>query len=66
MSKSDENQVGINLVQSLREYLMAYGGMNFQTAQQIAEGFDRHINWVDWIEVNNGTKVYSQSWVLNK
>jgi hypothetical protein len=60
----NKNPTGIVLVQSLREYLIAYANMNLEDAQRIASGFDNHINWVDWIEVKNGTKIFTATWTI--
>jgi hypothetical protein len=65
LKKKQENKVGISLVQALREFLIANNNMSLAQAQEIAENFDTFINWVDWIELKNGTVVFDRGWELN-
>ena len=65
LKKKQENKVGISLVQALREFLIANNNMTLAQAQEIAESFDTFINWVDWIELKNGTVVFDRGWELN-
>ncbi len=41
--------MGIELVQALREFLMANGGMTLNKAQELASDFSEYYFCVDWV-----------------
>ncbi len=43
------SQMGIELVQALREFLTANGGMTLNKAQELASDFSEYYFCVDWV-----------------
>lgn len=48
-----ENAMGMDLVQSLREWLIANKGMNLKEAQEVAIDFSSYYLCSDWITLTN-------------